>query len=421
MNKLDSTIYQAPLPKNLPAHSNGQKGNELTKALARAIFLPSSNSTFFPKLLSYFTDGKNFNRRLEAQKREAINNEGALPVHFETGDGATIDGMYFHGSSKKAILYVGGQNERYELGYKKMRDLKEQAGNPALFVFNPRGVGDSKGDPNGKTLAIDVYSAFRYLVDVQKIDPSDIVIFGHSLGGGYGAEGAKLVQEEYPDREIKFVSHNSFRDLIDLLQKKLCSFLFLIANKLIRDHNWQLNAIDALRSLKGKKMIIVNRADRMIEYRASLYKGVKQADEPFEFIKFKMDSHDKNKDQHSRRFNALEMAEVSSHVADMLNLTCSTRAGILANLNRLEKALEKKDQHAIKTTLSKLEGIYKTWGEYFNIAHLLFKRIYLASGANSSDPEFGRRAFLGCYPSVNDETKLEIVRTLKMEIIENWK
>lgn len=411
--------YQAPLPQNFSTYYNDKKETGLIHALVRALLLPSSNSTFFPRLTSCFTNLKNFNRRLEAQKKEAISHEGAIPVQFKTGDGATIDGMYFPSAHKKAILYVGGQNERYELGYKKMRDLKEQAGDPALFVFNPRGVGHSKGDPNGKTLALDVYSTFRYLVDVQKIDPNDIVIFGHSLGGGYGAEGAKLIQEEYPDRKIQFVSHNSFRDLLSLLQKKLKSIFFPIAKKCVQDHDWQLDSINALRSLKGEKMIIVNPADQMIEYQASLYKGVKESDEPFEFTKFKMDPHDTNKDPHSRRFNALEMAEVASHVSEMLKLPCSTRAKILANLNRLEKALENQDPDAAKTALRELESTYKVWDGCFNIAHLLFKRIYLACGANSFNPEFGRQAFLGGCTSVTNETKLEIVRALKMQILEN--
>jgi len=75
----------------------------------------------------------------------------------------------------------------------------------------------------------------------------------------------------------------------------------------------------------------------------------------------------------------------------------------------------------IKIHFNELEAFYKIWDGHSNIAHLLFKRIYLACGANSSDPDFGRQAFLGYCSNVSNETKLEVVNKLKMEIIESWK
>lgn len=429
------SVYCAPLPGNastaLPIDEKSSAPIKISNAstslflkpvkkLVQRLLLPASGS-------SLFTSAKSFNQKLAAQKKQALEKEGAIDIQLNTGDGATIDGMYFPSAHKKAILYVGGQNERYELGYKKMRDLKSQAGDPALLVFNPRQVGKSQGsDPNAKTLAIDVYSAFRYLVDVQGIDPNDIVIFGHSLGGGYGAEGAKLVQEAFPHKQIQFVSHNSFRDLLHLLKKKLRWkwlqwLVFPIIKKLVEATHWQLNSIDALRTLKGKKMIIVNSADGMIRYNASLYRGVKYSKKPFDFVGFKMDPKGEGKDQHSRRFNAWEMSEVASQIAGMLQIQCPVRAKVLANLNQLEKAIEKKNQIATRETLNQLEGINKDWDWSSNMAHVLFKRIFFLCGANSTDPEFGRKAFLESDSKVADEKKLDVVRTLKKELAEHLK
>ncbi len=94
-------------------------------------------------------------------------------------------------------------------------------------------------------------------------------------------------------------------------------------------------------------MIIVNNADSMIRYNASLYKGVKDS-KAFEFVGFKMDPKEEGKDQHSRRFNTWEMAEVASEIAGMLQIQCPVRAKALANLNRLEKAIEKKNKSPLK-------------------------------------------------------------------------
>ncbi len=53
------------------------------------------------------------------------------------------------------------------------------------------------------------------------------------------------------------------------------------------------------------------------------------------------------------------------------------------------------------------------------MAHVLFKRIYSVCGVNSSDPEFGRKAFLERNSKVGDEKKLAVVRTLKKEWVEH--
>ena len=69
---------------------------------------------------------------------------------------------------------------------------------PHLVVFNPRGTDESEGVPHLAKEALGIFTAFEYPVYEQGIVPSDIVIFGHSMGGYFGALGAALVREAHP-------------------------------------------------------------------------------------------------------------------------------------------------------------------------------------------------------------------------------
>jgi hypothetical protein len=52
-----------------------------------------------------------------------------------------------------------------------------------LFIFDYRGYGKSEGEPNEVGVYLDSQAAYDWLVNIKKIPPSKIILFGRSLGG----------------------------------------------------------------------------------------------------------------------------------------------------------------------------------------------------------------------------------------------
>lgn len=64
-----------------------------------------------------------------------------------------------------------------------------------IFTIDYRGFGDSSGTPSEDGLAIDARTAFDWLIS-QGTNPSQILIYGHSLGTGVGARLAAELSSE---------------------------------------------------------------------------------------------------------------------------------------------------------------------------------------------------------------------------------
>lgn len=52
----------------------------------------------------------------------------------------------------------------------------------SVFVYDYRGYGKSTGTPSSIGCLKDSIEAYKFLVDVKKVDPKNIILYGHSLG-----------------------------------------------------------------------------------------------------------------------------------------------------------------------------------------------------------------------------------------------
>ena len=64
----------------------------------------------------------------------------------------------------------------------------------AVFLFDYRGYGRSRGRPSEKGLYEDALAAYAHLVDDRGIDPGQIVLFGRSLGAAVAGDLASRRQ-----------------------------------------------------------------------------------------------------------------------------------------------------------------------------------------------------------------------------------
>lgn len=200
----------------------------------------------------------------------------AKRVELTCVDGVKVDGFYLPGTVSKAVLFLHGNGGFYETCSDQALDVKEMlAEDVHLFMFNPRGTGQSDGVPLGRNLSLDVMSAFLFLVDKIGISPSHILIYGHSMGGCIGAIGAELLQQLYPDETIHLVSDRSFSSMTDHLDafSRRTDEPGFLARGVPRAQSldgWQMDAIGAIKSLRGRVCVIYHPEDEIIIKEASI-------------------------------------------------------------------------------------------------------------------------------------------------------
>jgi pimeloyl-ACP methyl ester carboxylesterase len=107
-------------------------------------------------------------------------------VAFEAEDGVRLTAWYvpqepahgtvlfLHGNGGNVSHYTDALALFGSLGY-------------SSFALDYRGYGESAGRPSEQGTYRDAEAAWRHLVDVMGVPPSDIVIFGRSLGGAIAA------------------------------------------------------------------------------------------------------------------------------------------------------------------------------------------------------------------------------------------
>jgi len=92
------------------------------------------------------------------------------------------------------LLYMHGNAGNMSANAGRVRRLASTG--LSVFIFDYRGYGESTGGPPRKRLIDeDAERAWTYLVRERGIQPSDIVIYGHSMGGAVGVDLASRHQD----------------------------------------------------------------------------------------------------------------------------------------------------------------------------------------------------------------------------------
>lgn len=215
-----------------------------------------------------------------------INQDRSQPFTIKTHDGAEIDGMNVFkdtlakqefkekkAEGQKWVVCLNGNAVMYEhtLGeakfYKKFNDAN-------ILFFNYRGVGKSTGFPEKpEDLYTDAEACVEYLLS-SGVKEEDIVIVGHSLGGGIGAQIA--VRHE----KINYINERSFSSLSkagEEIGSQIWRPLGWVAKTAITSCNWEMDTLAAWDNIKGKKLIVLHKKDKILGYhQAGLYKALKE-------------------------------------------------------------------------------------------------------------------------------------------------
>ncbi len=111
-------------------------------------------------------------------------NQG-LPVEevwITAQDGVTLNAWYFPNStSSKVLLWFHGNAENISHGLRRLTDFSRLGA--SVLALDYRGYGKSEGSPSEASVYRDADAAFNYLVESRHFQPTNIFLYGNSLGG----------------------------------------------------------------------------------------------------------------------------------------------------------------------------------------------------------------------------------------------
>jgi fermentation-respiration switch protein FrsA (DUF1100 family) len=242
----------------------------------------------------------------EASRNKLLDLGGKI-VKFQTPDGETLEGMIFKSrvGSGKGVVCALGNGFCLDHAEDQVQFFNEYVSDADLLVLNYRGVGKSTGASSPLGLALDVYSACEYLHQVHEVDPSEQIVYGHSLGGYAAVKGGALFQAAHPDKEVSVISDRSFSSLSEAARRIAGAFFSFLAFLL----RWELDARDDWDVFRGKKIVINDKKDALIPFDVSFYHAIKDKKNTT-FIDMESDEEE-GLEPHMRPFTSTEARAIA--------------------------------------------------------------------------------------------------------------
>ena len=152
-------------------------------------------------------------------------------VDIEVVPGTNIRGWFVHALAEPrgAILYFHGNGGNLSSNLSRIRSFADEGFDS--FSIDYEGYGASDGVPSEANLYRDADAAWEWLTKTKGVDPQQIVVWGHSLGGGVASwcaarQKPRMVVLEstftsipdlgaqiYPVLPIRLIAHNIFANL----------------------------------------------------------------------------------------------------------------------------------------------------------------------------------------------------------------
>ena len=208
---------------------------------SRLIFFPSSVLKSTPSDLGLVYDEISIPVMTWEQKRESLHGWW-IPAASAKSDVL----LYLHGNGGNISANLGQARRFHQLGF-------------SVLLIDYRGYGRSKGKfPTEAEVYRDAQAAWDYLVEQQNIDPHNIFIYGHSLGGAIAIDLAVRRPQT-----AGLIVENTFTSMSALLAKRGIVRLFP-TNFLI---NQRFDSLSKLKLLQVPLLIIHGRCDHTVPFK----------------------------------------------------------------------------------------------------------------------------------------------------------
>lgn len=174
-------------------------------------------------------------------------------VSFKTQEKVKLSGWYIPASpSRGVILFCHGNAGNISHCIESI-EIFHSLGF-STFIFDYRGYGLSNGRPSEQGTYRDTKAAMDYLVREKELTPSEIIIFGQSLGG---AVAVWLASRHTPKALILESTFTSVPDMAAAL------YSFLPARLLCR---YDYNALAAIRDVSCPVLIVHSPEDEIVPF-----------------------------------------------------------------------------------------------------------------------------------------------------------
>ena len=206
-----------------------------------------------------------------------------IPVVNAAGKTERLHGWWIAGKKANATVILYFHHNAMNIGSNVSQALQFHQMGYAVVLFDYRGFGQSSGDfPTETQVYEDGQAAWSYLTQTRGVLPSNIIIYGHSIGGAIAIE----VASKHPEA-VALIVQSSFTSVRDMT-KRFGVYWLLPIELLLRQRFESLNKIKAI---KMPVMIIQGTEDFQIpvEMGAKLYAA---APEPKQLITIAGGGHD---------------------------------------------------------------------------------------------------------------------------------
>jgi len=168
------------------------------------------------------------------------------------------------------VLYAGGNAETIAGNRWLLQLFRDKLG-CSILIFDYRGYGQSEGTPSERGILADARAARHWLADRAGVAEADIVLVGHSLGGGV------MVDLAARDGARALVLENTFSSLPDVASRHI---KFLPVRLMMTT---RLDSRSKIRDYRGPLLQTHGDADRVIPFDLGrrLFDG---ANEPKKFV-----------------------------------------------------------------------------------------------------------------------------------------
>ncbi len=185
----------------------------------------------------------------------------SLPVKTEDGKTENIHGWWLptNRTNAKVLLFLHGNS--YNIGGNLKHANRFHQLGFSVFISDYRGYGKSEGDfPSEAQVYEDAQTAWTYLTQQRSINPKEIFIYGHSLGGAIAIDLAT----KHPEA-AGLIVESSFTSIADMVHRDPKFAIFPI-DLLVHQ---KFDSINKVRSLLMPVLYIHGTADSLIPFSMS--------------------------------------------------------------------------------------------------------------------------------------------------------
>lgn len=207
---------------------------------------------------------------------------------FKSSDGTRLHGWFIEHSDPVAVALFFHGNGGNVATVAESLVLLNRRHRLSVMTFDYRGYGKSEGKPDERGILEDARAARRWLATRANIGETDIVLMGHSLGGGVAVDLAAK------DGARALVLSNTFTSLPEVGKHHLP----WLPTRLLMTQ--RLDSLSKISEYQGPLLQSHGEADRVIPY-AIGRKLFEAANEPKIFVTLPGGGHNDPKDENYRK------------------------------------------------------------------------------------------------------------------------